>query len=473
MYDFEQFRGDIVNDKIGNILIVDDDEDILTAGRLLLRRSFDSVITCRNPRDVPTLLGEHDFDAVLLDMNFGPGESSGQQGFDWLARILEIDPHMVVVMITAHGSVDTVVEAMKRGATDFVAKPWQNEKVVATLSAAVELHRSRLETKSLRGANRVLAEATATGGNTIISESDEMRDVLSLVDRAAPTDANVLILGENGTGKELIARELHGKSARAGEVFLAVDLGSISESLFESDLFGHKKGAFTGANSDRPGRFQAANGGTLFLDEVGNLPLHLQAKLLSALEQRKVTPVGSDKSEAVDVRVVSATNVSADLLRDPERFRPDLLFRLNTVEITVPPLRERRADILPIAYHYVEIYSRKYGKNVKTFSRASEKALVDYDWPGNVRALRHAVERAVILADTSVLAPGDLQLDADDARPVVSPATPIPTVLNLDQMERGTISKALLKHGFNISHAAKELGLTRASLYRRMEKHGL
>jgi len=328
-----------VSDKTGSILIVDDDEDILTAGRLLLRRSFGNVVTCRNPRDVPKLLGENNFDAVLLDMNFGPGEDSGRQGFDWLARILEIDPRMVVVMITAHGSVDTVVEAMKRGATDFVSKPWQNEKVVATLSAAVELHRTRLETESLRGANRVLAEASGTGGNKIVSESDEMQEVLSLVGRAAPTDANVLILGENGTGKELVARELHRQSARSDEVFLAVDLGSISESLFESELFGHKKGAFTGANSDRPGRFQAANGGTLFLDEVGNLPLHLQAKLLSALEQRMVTPVGSDKSEAVDVRLLSATNIAGELLRDPERFRPDLLFRLNTVEITVPPLR--------------------------------------------------------------------------------------------------------------------------------------
>jgi DNA-binding NtrC family response regulator len=255
-----------VTDKTGNILIVDDDEDILTAGRLLLRRSFGNVVTCRNPRDIPKLLGEHDFDAVLLDMNFGPGESSGQQGFDWLAQILGIDPNMVVVMITAHGSVDTVVEAMKRGATDFVAKPWQNEKVVATISAAVELHRSRVEAEVLRGANRVLAKAAATGDLTIVTESVEMQHVLSLVGRTAPTDANVLILGENGTGKELIARELHTQSARADEVFLAVDLGSISESLFESELFGHKKGAFTGANSDRPGRFQAANCGTLFLD---------------------------------------------------------------------------------------------------------------------------------------------------------------------------------------------------------------
>ena len=456
-----------------NILIVDDDEDILTAGCLLLRRSFGDVITCRRPEEVPDLLEQHAFDAVLLDMNFGPGESSGRQGLEWLERILQIDPKMVVVMITAHGSVDTVVEAMKRGATDFVAKPWQNEKVVATLSAAVELHRSRVETESLRGANRALVEAAGPGGNAIISESRQMQDVLSIVGRAAPTEANVLILGENGTGKELIARELHRQSSRSDQVFLAVDVGSISESLFESELFGHTKGAFTGANDDRLGRFQAANGGTLFLDEIGNLPMHLQAKLLGALESRKVTPVGSDKSQEVDVRMAAATNVSLDVLRDADRFRPDLLFRLNTVEITVPPLRERRDDILPIARHYLEIYSRKYGQNVKSFSPAAEQALVDYNWPGNVRALRHAIERAVILTTDDVLEPVDLQLIEAGTTPAQSAPTPVPTVLNLDHMEKETIHKALLKHGFNISHAARELGLTRASLYRRMEKHGL
>ena len=456
-----------------SILIVDDDEDILTAGRLLLRRRFGEVITCRRPEEVPDLLDKYAFDAVMLDMNFGPGESSGRQGLEWLERILQLDPQMVVVMITAHGGVDTVVEAMKRGATDFVAKPWQNEKVVATISAAVELHRSRVETESLRGANRVLVEAATAGGSAIVSESPEMQEVLSLVARAAPTDANVLILGENGTGKELIAREIHRQSLRSDQVFLSVDIGSISESLFESELFGHKKGAFTGANDDRLGRFQAASGGTLFLDEVGNLPLHLQAKLLGALEQRKVTPVGSDKSQEVDVRIIAATNVAAEVLRDAGRFRPDLLFRLNTVEITLPPLRERRDDILPIAHHYAEIYSRKYGHSVKTFSRAAENALLNYDWPGNVRALRHAIERAVILTSDHILEPGDLQLIETGLSPAAPAATPIPTVLNLDQMEKDTISKALLKHGFNISRAAKELGLTRASLYRRMEKHGL
>jgi DNA-binding NtrC family response regulator len=459
--------------KQAKILIVDDDEDILTAGRLLLRRTFGEVVTCRRPEDIPQLLDQHAFDTVMLDMNFGPGESSGDQGFEWLARILAIDPTMVVVMITAHGSVDTAVEAMKRGATDFVSKPWQNEKVVATLSAAVELHRSRVETASLRGANRVLMEAAAPEGNTIISGSTQMRDVLSIVARAAPTDASVLILGENGTGKELIAHELHRQSSRAGEVFLAVDLGSISETLFESELFGHRKGAFTGANDNRLGRFQAADGGTLFLDEVGNLPIHLQAKLLSALEQRRVTPVGSDRSQDVDVRIVAATNVSSDVLRDPERFRPDLLFRLNTVEVTLPPLRERRDDILPIARHYLALYSRKYGQAAKTFSPDAEQALVGYDWPGNVRALRHAIERAVILSAGDVLERVDLQLADSAPPPTGSTQGPMPTVLTLDQMEKEAIHQALRKHGFNISHAAKELGLTRASLYRRMEKHGL
>jgi DNA-binding NtrC family response regulator len=260
-----------MNERIGNILIVDDDEDILTAGRLLLRRNFGSVLTCRQPEEIPGLLEKNDFDAVLLDMNFGPGESSGRQGLEWLARIQEIDPRQVVVMITAHGSVDTVVEAMKRGATDFIAKPWQNEKFVATVSAAVALHRSRNETDSLRQANRALAEAATAGSRDIIFKSEAMDEILTLVRRAAPTEANVLILGENGTGKELIARELHRHSSRSEQVFLPVDLGSISESLFESELFGHRKGAFTGADENRPGRFQAANGGTLFLDEIGNL----------------------------------------------------------------------------------------------------------------------------------------------------------------------------------------------------------
>ena len=458
--------------KIGNILIVDDDEDILTAGRLMLRRHFAAIDTCRDPTQIPALLEEQSYDAILLDMNFGPGESSGQQGMEWLQKIIDIDPDMVVVMITAHGGVETAVEAMKLGATDFVAKPWQNEKVVATLSTAVKLHRSRLETKTLRKTNQVLREAAIATDSPIIGDSPAMRTVMSLVERAAPTDANVLILGENGTGKELIARELHRQSNRAENVFLSVDLGSISESLFESELFGHRKGSFTGAIDDRLGRFQAADGGTLFLDEIGNLPLHLQAKLLSALEQRTVTPVGSDKAQRIDVRLIAATNLAPAALGDERKFRPDLLFRLNTVEISLPPLRDRREDILPIAEHYLGIFSRKYDKGPKSFSSNARKALVEDAWPGNVRALRHAIERAIILSKDKELQPTDLQI-GDYPQPKKAAVAAIPTVYNLDLMEKQTIEKALRKHGFNISKAASELGLTRASLYRRMEKHDL
>jgi transcriptional regulator with PAS, ATPase and Fis domain len=341
---------------------------------------------------------------------------------------------------------------------------------VATVSTGVQLHKSRVEARSLRQTNRAMLDAATPPDNAIVGSSVQMQRVLSVVERAAPTDANVLILGENGTGKELIARELHRQSQRAEQVFLTVDMGSISESLFESELFGHKKGSFTGADEDRTGRFQAADGGTIFLDEIGNLALSLQAKLLRVLEERMLTSVGSDKAQAIDVRVIAATNVALPLLRDKDHFRPDLLFRLNTVEITVPPLRDRHDDILPIANHYLSIYSRKYGGSGKTFSAAAESALTAYQWPGNVRALRHAVERAVILCSDDVIENDDLQLQQN----IETTSTERqPTALNLDQVEKETIASALRKHGFNISHAAKELGLTRASLYRRMEKHGL
>jgi len=453
----------------GHILVVDDDEDILTASRLLLSRQFAKVVVCNEPEQIPDLLAANRFDAVLLDMNFGPGESSGKQGLEWLERILAIDSELVVVMITAHGSVDTVVEAMKRGATDFVTKPWQNEKVVATLSAAVELHQRRVEADTLKQTNQTLVEATSRSDSPIIGTSKEMQEVLSLVSRAAPTDANVMILGENGTGKELIAREIHRQSNRADKVFISIDLGAVSESLFESELFGHKKGAFTGAIADRVGRFQAADGGTLFLDEIGNLALHLQTKLLSVLEQRIVTPVGSTIGQEFDVRIVCATNVPRSELANENRFRQDLLFRLNTVEITLPPLRDRRQDISPIADHYSSLYAKKYGKPVKSFSVLARQALNQYAWPGNIRALRHSVERAVILSTNDEFEPADLQLNSvSDA----STKSGVPH-LNLEQLEKATVVEALRKHAFNISKASKELGLTRASLYRRMEKHDL
>ena len=472
MYDFEHYDG--ANPmKSGNILIVDDDEDILTASRLLLRREFGAITTCNDPHQISKLLGGPDFDVVLLDMNFGPGQSTGEEGLVWLEKILEIDPQIVVVMITAHGSLNTAVAAMKRGATDFIAKPWQNEKVIATVSTAIQLRHSRKETQTLRQTNKVLLKETSAADGRIIGDSAEAKKVMAVVARAGPTDANVLILGENGTGKELIARELHRQSKRAEHVFLTIDMGSISEALFESELFGHKKGAFTDASEDRLGRFQAADGGTIFLDEIGNLPLHLQAKLLRVLEQRRVTPVGSDESQEVDVRLIAATNIPSATLKDEDHFRQDLLFRINTVEITVPPLRDRKDDILPIAKHYAAIYSQKYGGKKRVFSPAAEQALHDYAWPGNIRALRHAVERAIILSEDEFIEPVDLQLDYSDATMTQSNVVVAPTILNLDYLEKDTIQKALRRHGFNISRAANELGLTRASLYRRMEKHDL
>ena len=458
-----------------SILIVDDDEDILTAGRLLLKRHYDPVHTTSDPERIPELMAAVDYSVILLDMNFGPGESSGEAGFHWLKRILEIDPEAVVVLITAHGGVELAVEAMKLGATDFVAKPWQNEKLLATLSSAVKLRRSRQETSRLKAANQVLAESSGAGNQPMLGTSGALTAVQRMIGRAAPTDANVLLLGENGTGKELAARLTHQQSKRTDGPFITVDLGAVTESLFESELFGHVKGAFTDARKASAGRILAADGGTLFLDEVGNLPLHLQAKLLSVLEQREVMPVGGHRAVPVDVRVIAATNVPREVLGDEARFRQDLLFRLNTVEITLPPLRERRADIMPIARHYADLYARKYDKPVRAFPPALEQALTEYLWPGNVRALRHAVERAVILAEGDTFRLEDFSLEA--AGPAPSARSTVDDggtgELNLENIERHAIQRALSRNRYNISHAAKDLGLTRAALYRRMEKHGL
>ncbi|MCP5381553.1 MAG: sigma-54-dependent Fis family transcriptional regulator [Kordiimonadaceae bacterium] len=470
-------------EKHGSILIVDDDDDILVAGRLLLKRHFENVITISEPGQILEAMKETDFDAILLDMNFGPGQSSGEEGFHWLGQILKIDPEAVVIMITAHGGVNVAVEAMKLGATDFVSKPWQNEKVVATLSAAVKLRDSRSKAATLKQANRALV--ADRGSQQIIGKSAALKDIQTMIEKAAPTDANVLILGENGTGKELVARELHRLSNRSGEIFLSVDMGAISESLFDSELFGHKKGSFTDAKEDRVGRFHAASGGTLFLDEIGNLPLHLQAKLLTVLEQRKVTPVGSNQQISIDVRVIAATNLTPKQLGDENRFRQDLLFRLNTVEICVPPLRERPDDIEEIADYYIDLYCRKYDKPLKRLSGEALTAIKAYTWPGNVRALRHAIERAVILSQGVSFNASDFALETQPGsageleNKITVKAGPgnedieLPDGnLNLERMEYVLIERSLKKHRYNISHAAKELGLTRAALYRRMEKYG-
>jgi DNA-binding NtrC family response regulator len=475
------------------VLIVDDDNDILIAGKLLLKRHFSHLVTCAKPENIPEIMSQNRFDAVMLDMNFGPGESSGKEGYRWLKTILKIDPQSVVVMITAHGGIDVAVEAIKLGATDFIAKPWQNEKVVATLTAAALLGKTRNEATQLRHTNKLLADdANNAHHQPLLAQSPGMQEVLSLIKRSAPTDANVLILGENGTGKELVARELHRQSLRAEQIFMPVDLGAVAESLFESELFGHKKGAFTGANTDRMGRLEAANGGTLFLDEIGNLPLHLQAKLLTVIEQRLVTPLGSNKAVSFDVRLIAATNVPKQSLTQETHFRQDLLFRLNTVEISIPPLRERAADIAAITEHYIALYCKKYAKPEKNLPQNVLKLIENYSWPGNVRALRHGVERAIILSESEQLSALDFQLDhesknTDNQRSIefqsTSAAQPLSAAIyqeaesraehNLDKIEKSTIENALRTYRYNISHTAKALGLTRAALYRRMEKHGL
>jgi DNA-binding NtrC family response regulator len=460
----------------GTALIVDDDVDVALAARLLLRPLFREVVVAHDPAALPALLATHDPDVVLLDMNFSRGQSSGAEGFKALEVIRGIDAGAVVVVITAHGGVNIAVEAMKRGATDFVVKPWDNERLVATVTTAAALRASR---RSARVAEAKVTELAATRPDTpLLGQSAAMRGVMALLDRVAPTDANVLILGENGTGKELIARELHARSRRAARPFLSVDLGAVAESLFDSELFGHVKGAFTDARSDRIGRFQAADGGTLFLDEIGNLPITLQPKLLTALEQRRVTPVGSNRDVGFDVRVIAATNMAPAALADERRFRPDLLFRLNTVEIMLPPLRQRPDDIPLLLDHYLGLYARKYGKPLPTMPAALRARLVAYDWPGNVRALRHAAERAVILAAGDAFCEDDFPLP--QRAPAALAAAPAAAAngedsgdMNLERSERRIIERVLHKHAWNISTAASELGLTRASLYRRMEKHGL
>jgi DNA-binding NtrC family response regulator len=454
------------------ILVVDDNEDILQAARLLLKRHFAGVQTLSDPAQLPVLVKRQAFDVLMLDMNFTPGADSGDEGLARLSEVMALDPEAVVVMVTAHGDVDQAVNAMKKGAADFVSKPWENERLVATLMAALNLRRSRKEAAELRQRNRGLAAAShkmGMGDADMIGTAPATLQVFGALRRAAPTDANVLILGENGTGKELAARALHRMSGRASEVFLRVDLGALSPQLFESELFGHRKGAFTDARSDRTGYLRAATGGTLFLDEIGNVPLHLQSKLLTALERREVIPVGAERPEPIDVRLICATNLARDRLADENRFRQDLLWRINTVEITLPPLRERREDIPLLLAHYAAFYAQKYNLPPRRFSAALLERLRGWSWPGNIRALRHAVERAVILSDDDLLDLKDFPLsDAAPAPPLAAAES-----ARLDEIEKTAIVRVLGKHGGNVSRAAAELGLTRTSLYRRMEKYGL
>jgi DNA-binding NtrC family response regulator len=441
------------------LLIVDDDVDVLSAAKLLLKRHVKQVDIEKNPEKIPFLVTNGQYDIILLDMNFTRDVSSGREGFQWLDRILDIIPKMIVVMVTAYGDVEMAVRAMKAGAADFVLKPWENDKLLATLAQALESKKGDNEEKQSSTPPRPASD--------LIAQSASMQQIFDTVDRVAPTDANVLVLGENGTGKTQLARRIHELSNRAQKPFVVVDLGALSETLFESELFGHVKGAFTDARENRAGRFEEAKGGTIFLDEIGNLPVPLQAKLLTVIQERRVTRVGSNKPIAIDIRLICATNRNIDELVANQSFRQDLLYRINTIEVKLPPLRERTDDIAPLAEFYLKQNRKKYSRPVSSISAALIKKMQQYNWPGNIRELQHAIERAVILSQEKVLQPEDLFLKNTGAEPTSA------TAFDLEEMEKNMIMKALKRYNGNITDAARELGLSRAALYRRLEKYGL
>lgn len=458
------------------ILIIDDNEDVLTAARLLLKPYAGMIVTEKNPKMIPQLLINDNYDLIFLDMNFSHDMTSGQEGFYWLNETLKIDPSAVVILITAFGDIETAVKAVKEGATDFVLKPWQNEKFLATFSSALKLRDSRLELNDLKLRHKQLSENTNQNFQEFIGNSPAIQKVFNTINKVAQTEANILILGENGTGKELVARALHKKSGRSNEVFINVDMGSISKTLFESELFGHVKGAFTDAKEERAGRFEIASGGTLFLDEIGNLPLELQAKLLTVIQNREVARVGSNKHMSIDIRLICATNMPIYKMVEEKEFRQDLLYRINTVEIQIPPLRERKEDIHLLAEYFFHSYKIKYKKPQLRISSPAVKKLENYHWPGNVRELQHTIERAIILSEGDVLEPSDF---FTGEREGVLPGAAKKEAgvqldnFNLDEIEKTIIQKVISKNEGNITKAAKELGLTRTSLYRRMEKYGL
>lgn len=443
------------------VLIVDDDFDVLTSARILLKRNGFEVSTESNPENIPYILKNEKQDIILLDMNFKRDVNSGKEGIEWLEKIIEIDKNSIVIMVTGFGDIDLAVRSIKIGATDFVLKPWHNEKLLATLNSAVKLKSSQERSLDLEQKNSALIEQNSNSFE-MIGESKAMKKVFDQIRKVADTDANILILGENGTGKELIARYLHTASSRKNLPFVTVDLGLIQENLFESELFGHVKGAFTDAKADKTGKMELADGGTLFFDEIGNLPLNLQPKLLRSLEERTLQKLGDNQIKNIDIRLVSATNSDIQKMIQKNEFRNDLLFRINTVEIKLPPLRERENDSILLADFYLELYSKKYKKENLSISLKAYNELQNYDWPGNIRELRHTIEKAVILSEGNVISSFNL---------VSKSRSNLNDTLDLTVIEKNTIIRAIEKHSGNISQAAKELGITRAALYRRMEKH--
>lgn len=449
-----------------SILIVDDDPAIRTAAQIFLKQLFTSVVVTGHPEDILSLMEEVGFDVILLDMNFAPGKNDGSEGLLWLMRILEKDPGSVVVFITAYGGVDLAVEAMRTGAFDFIVKPWQNDRLLNVVRTGLKMKESKLAELKYRQRQEILQSDLDLQSGRIIGRSLAMEKIYRTIEKVAATDANILLLGENGSGKELIAREIHRCSKRREEVFIGVDMGALHENLFESELFGHARGAFTDAKQAKPGRLEVASGGTLFLDEIGNLSTPLQAKLLGVLENRTVIRLGEHQARPIDIRLICATNMPLYDMTGTGRFREDLLYRINTVEIRVPSLRERKGDVMLLVSYFLEFYSRKYNKEGLRIPRSAMKRLEQYSWPGNIRELRHAVERAVILSESRDLEFADLLTDRSIRQEERDS-------LNLQEMERRYILKAISKNRGNITRAAEDLGLARAALYRRLNKHGL
>lgn len=433
---------------------------------MLLQTEFSEVFTIKDPGSLISSIRQNQVDVILLDMNFRAGINTGNEGIHWLKRIIETDPSISVVLITAYGDVELAVKAVKEGAFDFILKPWDNAKLISTLHAAMSLRKSKLENRGLQEKTKHLKQEFSAPEQDIVGQSAAMKNVFELVKKVAVTDANVLLTGENGTGKEVIAREIHRLSHRNKEIMVGVDMGAVSETLFDSELFGHTKGSFTDAKEDRAGKFETANKGTLFLDEIGNLTIGLQAKILAALQNRKVTRIGSNSPISIDIRLISATNRDLQKMILEGQFREDLIYRINTITIEIPPLRERGADILLLAGFYLNKYRVKYSKPGLELSQKAEQRLMKYSWPGNVRELQHCVERAVILADKTLIDENNLAL----SNPVQHSSSPFQT---FEEMEKQMILASLEKENGNLSAVAKTLGITRPTLYNKMKRYSI
>jgi len=444
--------------KDANILVIDDDEDVLTALRLLFKPLAHQVTVIKNPNEILSQLDGKNYDIAILDMNFNGLVNTGNEGIFWLNKIKDFNDGIDVILITAYSDIDLAIRSLKEGASDFIVKPWKNEKMVKSVEHCLKKKKSPKQQK-----------IELPKGHKIVGDSDVMQDVFLKITKVAPTDANILILGENGTGKDLIAQAIHENSNRKGKPFVKVDVGALTSSLFESELFGYKKGAFTGANQDRMGRFEAANGGTLFLDEIGNITLGQQVRLLSVLQNRQVIPLGSNKLIDLDIRLICATNLSIADLADEHKFRKDLIYRINTVDIIVPPLRHRGTDITSLSHHFIDIYAEKYFKEPFTLDPSFLKKLKEHNFPGNVRELQYVLERSVIMAEGSKLMADDLVFSPIEAKTITSSFKST----NLQDIEKNAILSVIEKNSGNISKSAKELGITRTALYRRLNKYDL